>query len=90
MGLATVVFMLLPWIDRSPVKSIRYKGLYCRAALASFVISFIALGWLGTQPATEAYTRAARIFTVIYFAFFALMPIYTAMDKHKAEPERVS
>jgi len=90
MGLATVVFMLLPWIDRSPVKSMRYKGLYSRTALGLFVVSFVSLGWLGTQPATEGYTRAAQIFTLIYFAFFALMPIYTAMDRHKAEPERLS
>jgi ubiquinol-cytochrome c reductase cytochrome b subunit len=90
MGLAVAAFLLLPWLDRSPVKSMRYKGLYSRVALTSFVVSFLALGWLGTQPPTEAYTRAARIFTVIYFGFFVLMPIYTAMDKCKPAPERVT
>jgi ubiquinol-cytochrome c reductase cytochrome b subunit len=52
-------------------------------------VSFLALGWLGTQPASGAYVLAARIFSVIYFAFFLLMPYYTTVDKTKPVPDRV-
>jgi ubiquinol-cytochrome c reductase cytochrome b subunit len=52
-------------------------------------VSFLALGWLGLQPATGTYVLLARIFSILYFAFFLLMPFYTAMDKTKPEPERV-
>ena len=90
MGLAIVVLFLLPWLDRSPVRSIRYRGLIYKSALAIFIISFIALGWLGTQPATEVLTNFARLFTILYFAFFLLMPIYTKLDKTKPVPERVT
>ncbi|HBX60293.1 MAG TPA: cytochrome b, partial [Methylophaga sp.] len=71
-------------------RSIRYRGPYFRIALVVFVISFLALGYLGTQPATFLYTLMAQIFTVLYFAFFLLMPIYTKFDKDKPVPERVT
>jgi len=90
MGLSIVFLFLLPWLDRSPVKSIRYRGIYFRTAIVLFVISFLALGFLGTQPVTPLYTLLARIFSVIYFAFFVLMPIYTSLDKDKPVPERVT
>ncbi len=90
MGGAIVVLFLLPWLDRSPVKSIRYRGAIYKAALTLFIISFIALGWLGTQPATTLYTNFARGFSVIYFAFFILMPWYTTIDKTKPVPDRVT
>ncbi|MCX4188402.1 cytochrome b [Methylophaga sp. OBS4] len=90
MGGAIVFLFLLPWLDRSPVKSIRYRGPLFRTALVLFIISFVALGYLGTQPATPGYTWAARFFTLIYFAFFILMPIYTKLDKDKPVPERVT
>ena len=90
MGAAIVVLFFLPWLDRSPVKSIRYRGTMFKAALAFFVISFIGLGWLGLQPPTPTYTLFSRIFSIIYFAFFILMPFYTKMDKNKPEPERVT
>lgn len=90
MGLAIVVLFLLPWLDRSKVRSVRYRGPYFRTALVLFVISFIALGYLGTQPATDVYTLLARVFTVLYFAFFIFMPIYTKFDKDKVVPERVT
>ena len=89
MGGAMILLFFLPWLDRSPVKSIRYRGWMFKTALTLFVISFIVLGYLGTQPATGVYTMLARIFTVIYFAFFFLMPIYTKLDKTKPVPERV-
>jgi ubiquinol-cytochrome c reductase cytochrome b subunit len=90
MGAAMGVLFLLPWLDRSPVKSIRYKGPLFKLALGLFVISFVMLGWLGLQPATGTYTLLARIFTVIYFAFFLLMPIYSKLDSTRPVPERVN
>ncbi|TLZ32547.1 MAG: cytochrome b, partial [Gammaproteobacteria bacterium] len=76
MLLAVVSFFFLPWLDRSPVKSMRYRGWISRTALALFVVAFVALGYLGLQPATGAYVVLARIFAVLYFAFFWLMPFY--------------
>ncbi|MEL6949939.1 MAG: cytochrome bc complex cytochrome b subunit [Pseudomonadota bacterium] len=89
MGAAVVIPMFLPWLDRSPVKSIRYKGVITKSALGLFVVAFLFLGWLGLQPATDLYTNLARVFTVIYFAFFALMPWYSKIDQTKPVPERV-
>lgn len=90
MGVAVLIFFLLPWLDRSPVKSIRYRGPKYKIALTLFVISFIGLGILGILPATPLYTWIARVLTVVYFAFFLLMPWYTKHDSHKQEPERVT
>ena len=90
MLLAVVSFFFLPWLDRSPVKSMRYRGWISRTALALFVIAFVALGYLGLQPATGAYVVLARIFTVLYFAFFWLMPFYTLIDPVRPVPERVT
>jgi ubiquinol-cytochrome c reductase cytochrome b subunit len=90
LGASVFLFFLLPWLDRSPVKSIRYRGVYYRTALGIFVVSFVVLGYLGTQPAVGLMTRLAQVFTGFYFAFFLLMPIYTTLDKNKPVPERVS
>jgi ubiquinol-cytochrome c reductase cytochrome b subunit len=90
MGVAVVSFFFLPWLDRSKVKSVRYRGWLYRAFLIAFAISFLALGYLGLKPATPTYTNAARIFAVIYFAFFFLMPWYTRADQTKPVPERVT
>ena len=89
MGSAVMFFMFLPWLDRSPVKSIRYRGWKYRIALTLFIISFLVLSWLGMQLATPTYTLLARVFTVIYFMFFILMPFYTSTDNDKPVPERV-
>jgi len=90
MGVGTVIFFFLPWLDRGKVKSIRYRGTVYKVFLALFVISFVGLGWLGTLPATPAYTVISRILAVVYFAFFLLMPWYTRIDKTKHEPDRVT
>jgi ubiquinol-cytochrome c reductase cytochrome b subunit len=90
MGGAIVVMFLLPWLDRSEVKSIRYRGGVYKKALLLFVISFLGLGYLGTQPATPAATTVARIFTAIYFGFFLLMPLYTRWEKSKPLPTRLT
>jgi ubiquinol-cytochrome c reductase cytochrome b subunit len=87
---AIAMLFILPWLDRSGVKSIRYKGLIYKLALAVFVVSFVMLGYFGTQPATPTYTLFARVFSVLYFAFFLLMPFYSKMDKTKPVPERVT
>jgi ubiquinol-cytochrome c reductase cytochrome b subunit len=89
MFLAVTLFLFLPWLDRSPVKSMRYRGALSRGALAMFAVSFVVLGYLGLQPAEGVYVMLARIFAVCYFAYFLLMPWYTSIDKVKPVPERV-
>jgi ubiquinol-cytochrome c reductase cytochrome b subunit len=89
MGAAVLLPLFLPWLDRSRVKSIRYRGWIYRTSLGLFVISFFVLGWLGLQPAEGVYVNLARIFSIIYFAFFLLMPYYTSIDKTRPVPERV-
>jgi len=90
MGISVMIFFLLPWLDRSPAKSIRYRGPIYKSALAVFVVCFLILGYLGTETVTEGRTLMAQICTVLYFLFFILMPWYTAIDKCKPEPERVT
>ncbi len=89
MGAAVFALFLLPWLDRCRVKSVRYRGWQFKVALALFVVSFVLLGWLGLMPASGIYLTLTRIFTIIYFAFFIFMPIYTAMEKPKPVPDRV-
>ena len=90
MGASIAVFFFVPWLDRSPVKSIRYRGPIYKIALAVFVVSFLVLGYLGTQPPEGLYKLLAQIGTVVYFLFFLLMPWYTTLDKTKPVPERVT
>jgi len=96
MGLSIVLFFLLPWLDRSPVKSIRYRGWMYKTALTLFSVSFVILGYLGTKsPETinlflMKNVYWVQIFTIVYFAFFLLMPWYSTLDKTKPVPERVT
>jgi ubiquinol-cytochrome c reductase cytochrome b subunit len=90
MGVAVLLFVFLPWLDRGKVKSIRYRGPLFKFFLFSFAISFVVLGWLGLQPATPLFTNMARFFSVVYFAFFLLMPWYSSIDKTKPVPTRVT
>ena len=105
MGLAVVIFFALPWLDRGPVRSIRYRGTLYKTWIAIFVVSFLILGYLGVVPITiwgqfaesvplvggvDRATVVARVFTALYFAFFVLMPWYTAIDKTRPEPTRVT
>ena len=83
------IMFVLPWLDRSPVRSIRYKGILSKIAIVVFVISFIGLGYLGHETVSPLRTFMARVFTFTYFAFFLLMPFYTANEKTKQLPERV-
>ena len=87
---AIVVPAVLPWLDKSPVKSIRYKGMGSKIMLALFVISFFILGYLGTVHPTPGRTFLAQICTGIYFAYFLLMPWYTRAEKTKPVPDRVT
>src|SRR5580765_3878070 len=80
MLLAVMAFVFVPWLDWSPVKSIRYKRWMSRLALTLFAIAFVALGYLGLQPAEGLYVMLARIFAAIYFGFFILVPIYTSLE----------
>ncbi len=90
MGASVVIIAFLPWLDRSPVKSMRYKGPIFKSAVAIFVICFFILGYLGVLPPTPGRTLVSQICSVLYFAFFLLMPWYSKLDKCKPEPERVT
>jgi len=105
MGAATMILFLLPWLDRGKVKSIRYRGPKFRVMFTLFVISFLLLGYLGVEQTTVwgeipkgvpliggdyLAVWVARVLTVVYFAFFLGMPFYTASDREKAEPKRVT
>jgi ubiquinol-cytochrome c reductase cytochrome b subunit len=105
MGAAVMIFFALPWLDRGAVRSIRYRGTTYKAWLALFVVSFLVLGYLGVVPVTvwgqfpeswpllgtaDRATVLSRVLTVTYFLFFLLMPWYTARDRTKPVPERVT
>jgi len=87
---AIILPIVLPWLDKSPVKSIRYKGMGSKVMLGLFVIAFFILGYLGTVHPTPLRTLMAQICTGIYFAYFLLMPWYTAVEKTKPVPDRVT
>ncbi len=90
MGSAVIILFFLPWLDRSKVKSIRYRGPIYKVMLGLFVIAFAMLGYLGTQAPTDTKTMLAQVGTAVYFAFFLLMPIYSKIDPTKPVPERVT
>ena len=90
MGIGAIAIVFLPWLDRGKVKSIRYRGPIYKTFLAAFVISFLGLGYLGMMPVTPTYTLISQVLSVVYFAFFILMPWYTKIDKCKPEPDRVT
>ena len=88
MGASLLILFFLPWLDRSPVKSIRYRSPIYKWVLGVFVVSFVMLGWLGMQPVTPLNVFLARVFTVLYFAFFILMPWYTSIGKNQRSPRK--
>lgn len=89
MGLAILWLLFLPWLDKSPVRSMRYKGKWSRYTLALFIISFILLGYLGTISVTPITQMLARICTAVYFSYFIFMPIYTRFEHHLVVPKRI-
>jgi len=90
MGAAVMILFLIPWLDRSPVRSIRYRGPLTKIALALFTVAFVTLGYLGLQAGSEIQKLIAQICTAIYFLFFLLMPVYTKIDSVKPVPDRVT
>ena len=90
MGAAILLPAVLPWLDKSPVKSMRYKGWMSKAMLAIFVICFFLLGYLGTIPSSPIATLMAQVCTALYFAYFVLMPWYTRVEKTKPVPDRLT
>ena len=89
-GSAVVILALLPWLDHSPVKSIRYRPSWHKTVYAVFFLAFLTLGYLGTQLPTPAYTLVAQACTLLYFSFFLLMPWWSAMGQFKPVPKRVT
>ncbi len=90
MAAAIALMFVLPWLDRSPVRSIRYKGTCSKVAIVVFVICFIGLGYVGIMPVSPVLSIMAQIFAVGYFAFFLLMPFYTSLETTKPLPERLT
>jgi ubiquinol-cytochrome c reductase cytochrome b subunit len=97
MGAAIVVLFFLPWIDRGGVRSIRYRGLGYKIALALFAVAFVVLGYMGLQTPSDVFvgltaTWWSRIGTTIYFGFFVFVWVYTffGLEKTKPVPERVT
>jgi len=90
MGAAVMIPFLLPWLDKSPVRSIRYRGPLTKIAITLLVVSFVVLGYLGMQSGSDAQKLIAQLCTAIYFGFFIFMPVYTKIDKVKPVPERVT
>lgn len=90
MAISIGLMFVLPWLDRSPVRSIRYKGAWSKIAITLFVVSFIGLGYLGIRPVSPLRSFMAQIFSIGYFLFFLAMPFYTKYEKSKRVPDRVS
>ena len=89
MAAAVAILFVVPWLDRSNVASIRYKGILSKIAIVLFIVSFVTLGYLGTVTVTETGKIMSVICTLMYFAFFLLMPIYTSIEKTYEVPDRL-
>ena len=89
MAAAVAILFVVPWLDRSNVASIRYKGILSKIAIVLFTVSFVTLGYLGTVTVTETGKIMSVICTLMYFAFFLLMPIYTSIEKTYEVPDRL-
>ena len=89
MAAAIAILFVLPWLDRSPVKSMRYKGWFSRVALIAFAAVFVILGYLGVKESTPARTLLSQICSVLYFAYFIGMPFWTKYEKVQPVPERL-
>ncbi len=90
MGAAVMILFALPWLDRSPVKSIRYRPSWNKVLYGIFVIVFAILGYLGIQPPSDVKTILAQVGTLFYFGFFLLMPWWSRIGEFKAVPDRVT
>jgi ubiquinol-cytochrome c reductase cytochrome b subunit len=90
MGVSVLIFFAMPWIDNSPVKSIRYRPDWHKYVYALFVVVFIVLGYFGVQAPSMIGERISQLCTLLYFAFFLFMPWWSAMGESKRVPERVT
>ena len=90
MGGAVVIMFFLPWLDNSPVKSIRYRPDWHKYVYAVFVIDFLILGYLGVQPPSPIGERVSQVGTLFYFGFFLLMPWWSKLGTPKPVPDRVT
>jgi ubiquinol-cytochrome c reductase cytochrome b subunit len=90
MGGAVVIMYFLPWLDYSPVKSIRYRPTWHKYLYALFAVMMVVLGYLGIQPPSDAGTLIAQAGTLFYFGFFLLMPWWSRIGEFKPVPDRVT
>jgi len=90
MGGSVVIFFFLPWLDNSPVKSIRYRPQGQKYIYALFVVTFVVLGYLGIQPPSPIGEKVSQLGTLIYFGFFLAMPWWSKMGQFKPVPSRVN
>ncbi|MGZ8259291.1 MAG: cytochrome b [Caldimonas sp.] len=90
MGAAVIILFVLPWLDRSPVKSIRYRPGWHRIVYGVFLAFFLVLGYLGAQPPSQAGNYVSQIGTLVYFGFFLLMPWWSRLGTFKPVPDRVT
>ena len=90
MGGAVIILFFLPWLDNSPVKSIRYRPGWHKWVYGVFVVDFLVLGYLGVQPVTDIGTRVSQLGTLVYFGFFVLMPWWSRKGEPKPVPSRVT
>jgi ubiquinol-cytochrome c reductase cytochrome b subunit len=90
MAAAIAVLFVLPWLDRSPVRSIRYKGIISRIAILVFVACFVILGYLGVKAPTPGRTLLAQICTILYFGYFVGIYFWTRYETTKPEPDRIT
>jgi len=90
MGGAVVILFFLPWLDFSPVKSIRYRPTWHKVIYGIFIVNFLILGYLGTQSPTDVFNLMSQIGTVLYLAFFLLMPVWSRLGTFKPVPDRVT
>ena len=90
MGGAVVILFFLPWLDNSPVKSIRYRPDWHKYMYGVFVVNFVVLAYLGVQPPSAIGERVSQVGTLFYFGFFLLMPWWSALGQAKPVPDRVT
>jgi len=90
MGGAVIILFFLPWLDHSPVKSIRYRPTWHKYVYGVFVLNFVVLAYLGVQPPSPTGERVSQIGTLFYFGFFLLMPWWSRLGTFKTPPERVN
>ena len=90
MGGGVMILFFLPWLDNSPVKSIRYRPSWHKYVYALFVFDFLVLGYLGMLPPSDIGGRVSQIGTLFYFGFFLLMPWWSRLGEPKPVPDRVT